>query len=191
MTTFFTSDTHYDHANVIKHAKRPFQDVHEMNQALIDNWNRVVSPQDHVYHLGDFTFSSKRERIVELLGQLNGSIHVIWGNHDKVAVKLHGKEPFDKLASASYYKEIEVQGQKIVLMHYGMRVWNKSHYGSWHLYGHSHATLSPHGRSVDVGVDSHWITGKPEYVPFSFEQVQAYMTTRDFVPVDHHGRGTT
>ena len=72
-------------------------------------------------------------------------------------------------------------------MHYGMRVWNKGHHGAWHLYGHSHANLPPHGRSVDVGVDSHWVTGKATYTPFSFEQVAAFMVTRDFAPVDHHG----
>ena len=39
---FFTSDTHFKHANIIKFCERPFGSIEEMNEALIANWNRVV-----------------------------------------------------------------------------------------------------------------------------------------------------
>ena len=51
---FFTSDTHFDHANIIKFCDRPFKDVEEMNWKLIKNWNDKVPQDGLVFHLGDF-----------------------------------------------------------------------------------------------------------------------------------------
>jgi calcineurin-like phosphoesterase family protein len=63
-----------------------------------------------------------------------------------------------------------------------MRVWNHSHHGSWHLFGHSHGTLTDDtdSLSLDVGVDC-W-----GYSPVSMEQLDAKMATKTFKPVDHH-----
>ncbi len=74
--------------------------------------------------------------------------------------------------------------QDIVMLHYSMRVWNKSHHGSWHLYGHSHGTLpdDPNSLSIDVGVDCH------NYQPISYDEIKSIMSKKEFKPVDHHGR---
>jgi calcineurin-like phosphoesterase family protein len=63
-----------------------------------------------------------------------------------------------------------------------MRIWNRSHHGTWHLYGHSHGSLehSPNGRSFDVGVNL-W-----DYKPLSFEQVYDEMNKRKISKIDHH-----
>ena len=53
---FFTSDTHFDHKNILRFCNRPWETVEEMNQGLIDNWNSVVGPDDIVFHLGDVSF---------------------------------------------------------------------------------------------------------------------------------------
>ena len=79
---FFTSDQHYYHGNIIDLCGRPFGSVEEMNKALIKEHNRVVSPDDFVYHLGDFSFGTKL-RTKEILGQLNGIHRLIMGNHDR------------------------------------------------------------------------------------------------------------
>jgi len=77
---FFTSDTHFWHANIIKFCQRPFADVNEMNEKMIANWNAVVGPDDIIYHLGDFSMAA---RPVELyVPRLMGSIHLVMGNHD-------------------------------------------------------------------------------------------------------------
>lgn len=60
MTWWFTSDTHFDHANVIEYCKRPFSNVEEMNEAMIRNWNKRVMPEDTIFHLGDFHLGSAR-----------------------------------------------------------------------------------------------------------------------------------
>lgn len=80
--TFFTSDTHFGHANIIRLCNRPFQNVEEMNEVLIENWNKVVSKDDTVFHLGDFAFggSSVWNSIIP---RLNGHINLIIGNHDR------------------------------------------------------------------------------------------------------------
>lgn len=174
---FFTSDTHFDHKNIVKYCERPFSSVDEMNQAMIDNWNAVVDPQDTVYHLGDFAFGRKVNRVNHLIRSLNGHKFLIYGNHDKDAVlKSEG------WVWKGYYKKIKVQGQSIILFHYATRVWDKCHRGSWMLYGHSHGSLPENtdAWTTDVGVDCH------NFTPISFEQVGDIMSSRTYVPVDHH-----
>ncbi len=78
---FIVSDTHFNHANIIKYACRPFENIQDMNQALIEGWNSVVRPNDKVFHLGDFGFGTD-EQITSILSQLNGNKTLILGNHD-------------------------------------------------------------------------------------------------------------
>ena len=73
---FFTSDTHFNHANIIRFCNRPFKDVSHMNEAIISNWNRVVGPEDIVFHLGDFCLGGSAEWI-NVLNRLNGKIYLI------------------------------------------------------------------------------------------------------------------
>lgn len=79
------SDTHFFHSNIINYCNRPFPNVEVMNQKLIDNWNSVVNPNDIVFHLGDFGFSSKGN-LEKVLKQLNGDIILVLGNHDRMSV---------------------------------------------------------------------------------------------------------
>lgn len=150
MTTWFTSDTHFGHKNIIKYSNRPFNDVEEMNSVLIDNWNATVKPNDEVYHLGDFSLYPKN-MAQKILDQLSGKKHLIIGNHDQNNIKLDGWE------WVRHYHEITNHNNMIVLSHYAMRTWNKQHRGSWMLYGHSHGKLpdDPTSLSFDVGVDCH------------------------------------
>lgn len=184
MSIWFTSDTHFGHANIIKYSNRPFTDVNEMNEALIRNWNDCVKDGDDIYHLGDFAFMTF-DKFRQLIYRLNGNIHFIRGNHDKMIDQNKNSLLKGRFSSIQDYKELKVDGKMIVLFHYGQRVWNKSHHGSIHLYGHSHGSLPPHGKSVDVGVDCKEITH--EYRPVSVEEVFKYMETRQGEVVDHHG----
>jgi calcineurin-like phosphoesterase family protein len=88
--TWFTSDTHWSHTNIIHYARRPFTkldgqpDVEAMNEALIANWNARVHPQDRVWHLGDL-FLGKPDHFIECVRpRLNGDIHLVLGNHDRL-----------------------------------------------------------------------------------------------------------
>ena len=78
---FFTSDTHFNHMNIISYCQRPFRDIHEMNETIIVNWNNAVAPDDIVFHLGDFCLGGANEWN-RILDRLNGRIYLILGNHD-------------------------------------------------------------------------------------------------------------
>lgn len=160
MTTFFTADTHFDHANIIHYSNRPFASVEEMNEALIERWNKVVRPTDTVWHLGDFAFSQVRQRVEHLVSRLNGMKSIVWGNHDKRG--LHYKANWNLNHDIT---EIKVNGEHVVLCHYPMRSWNRQSHGSYMLYGHVHGTTQSIRRSLDVGVDC-W-----SYAPVSFDEV--------------------
>lgn len=80
MALYFTSDPHYGHVNVIRLCNRPFKDVGEMNQKMIDNWNVVVRQEDTVYILGDFSMSSSY--IHTIAPRLLGTKVLVAGNHD-------------------------------------------------------------------------------------------------------------
>lgn len=171
---------------MIKYANRPFRDVAEMDAALIANWNAVVQPGDCVYHLGDLALTNEA-RIEQILAQLAGQKFLILGNHDRTIRKSRALQW--KFGWVREMAEIKIDDatapggrQSITLLHYAMRVWNKSHHGAWQLYGHSHGSLrdDPHARSLDVGVDA------CNYSPISYEEVRARMALKVWQPVDHH-----
>lgn len=174
MSTFFTSDLHLGHANIIKYCNRPFKDVEEMNETIIKNWNSVVMPDDVVYHLGDFAMgvTNKEEYAVRMRERLNGTIHHIMGNHDPKQWRWESYKPKPRFESIKDYDEISVYGHRIVLFHYGMRTWHHDLRGVWQLYGHSHNQLPPFGKSCDVGVDA-W-----NFTPVSFQELQKFMAKR-------------
>jgi calcineurin-like phosphoesterase family protein len=160
-----TSDTHFGHANIIKYANRPFKNVQEMDQALIDNWNRVVGHQDSVFFLGDFAMGDPWGYI----RRLNGSKTFILGNHDR---RLDQTIAHDVLT-------VIYKNQEFFMSHYAHRVWNKSHHGTIHLYGHSHGSLpdDPHARSMDVGVDAN------NYTPVAYEQIMEHIDKKIWKPI--------
>jgi calcineurin-like phosphoesterase family protein len=181
---YFTSDTHFGHQNIIKYCARPFSSVDEMNEALISNWNKTVSPNDTVYHLGDFAFVSV-DKIDKILQRLNGTINIIVGNHDReISKSISYLTRFNFVVNYFELKLGKDPQNMFVMNHYGQRVWNKSHRGSIHLYGHSHGSLPSFGKSVDVGVDCKEITS--EYRPVSVDEVRSFMAKREIEVVDHH-----
>jgi len=195
---FFTSDSHFSHHNIIRYCFRPFKDITEMNETIISNWNRVVRPKDIIFHLGDFMFHQEKntgrqiKETEQMLSRLNGMKYLIVGNHDSSGTtKALGWQGVYDILNVKCF-----QDQTIILCHYALVVWHKSHHGSFHLFGHSHNTLGKnedlhsysglvgelltHSRSFDVGVDA-W-----NFTPISFSQVKEEMSKKTFKPVDHH-----
>lgn len=148
MTVWFTADTHFGHGAALGRFARPFASVADMDEALIARWNACVGRDDEVWHLGDFAWRVAPERMSPLLARLNGAKHLVTGNNDGPdTVALSG------WASVQAYRELELDGTRLVLCHYPFRTWNGMYKGALNLHGHSHGQLAGMTRQVDVGVD--------------------------------------
>lgn len=79
---WFTSDTHFGHARILELSNRPFHSIHHMNDEIVKRWNKVVHPDDVVYHLGDVALGPIHESLANVK-RLNGEIHLRLGNHDR------------------------------------------------------------------------------------------------------------
>jgi calcineurin-like phosphoesterase family protein len=143
-----------------------------MHETLIDNWNSVVGVNDEVIHAGDYAYTGSLNDAQNIRARLNGKIHLILGNHDKLA-----KAMPRAWESISDIKEINISGQGIVICHYPMRTWHWSYRGYIHLFGHCHGELPSYGKSFDIGVDS-W-----NYTPISFQQVINHAATLENIHV--------
>ena len=81
---YVTSDQHLGNHNIwAKYCteSRPFCSQEQHDNALICHWNSRVMPEDTVYVVGDFVMGQK-ENIDKFIPRLNGTIHLIRGNHD-------------------------------------------------------------------------------------------------------------
>jgi len=127
---YYISDLHLCHQAAIGFDNRPFANLDEMHKIIINNWNNVIKGLDNVYILGDVGW--KQDETIEIIKKLKGKKHLILGNHDKK------NKVLDCFSSVNNYLELKDNGLNIVLSHYPIAHWNKSDYGSVHLYGHIH-----------------------------------------------------
>lgn len=153
MIIFYISDTHFEHANIIKLAERPYKDIHEMNWSMVHNWNKVVKYDDVVWFLGDFAWRNHSE----WFHRLGGIKNFIPGNHDEGAMALPWNDQMDyaEVTDTMCGKEV-----KLVLFHYPIVEWNGLYKGWYHFYGHVHNSLKEKmsvnwkARAFDVGVEN-------------------------------------
>jgi calcineurin-like phosphoesterase family protein len=184
--TWFTADLHFGHKRMLAPLRR-FSTLDVMDETIVSRWNERVGQKDDVYVLGDVSFY-KPDKTAELLARLNGAQKfLITGNHDKNTALLSRFFAWQKDLHTIKVPDLEATDgmRRIVLCHYAMRIWSRSHYGAWHLYGHSHGSLEdlPTSLSFDVGIDCH------DYYPFSYDDVKLKMNLKTYQPVDHHREG--
>ena len=213
-TVWFTADTHFGHRNIPIYSRRLFclgekdrerldsepssvrgtwpldwSCIAKMDQHIIDQINSRVDKDDILWHLGDFCWG-KRKGVADAAKRYRDRINcdnvfLVSGNHDLDEVKSVFNQCYQ-------HHEIKVGSKHIVLSHYAHCFWNKSHYGSWMLYGHAHGSaegwLDSHmpGRlSMDVGVDNiARLTG--EYRPISSDEISEIFSSRKGCQVDGH-----
>lgn len=133
-----------------------------MDRILIEKWNSVVTPNDTVIHLGDFSFKAGRDLKSNYISKLNGKIHLLMGNHDNYkAVMAAGFETVRQgIWDYKFYDNERKENRKVFLCHYPMISWNGSFHGRPHLFGHVHSGPRNHDfnkkqpNSYDVGVDN-------------------------------------
>ena len=185
MENWVVSDFHYGHTNICgprvsswDKGYRNFDSVKDMNDSIVNSVNESVASNDILYFLGDWSFGGEYN-IKKLREKLNvKNIIFILGNHDKHIYKY--KNLFNEIHN---FLERTINGKRFTLCHYALRVWNKSHHGSFHCYGHSHHSLPEVGRSMDVG----WCKYRK---PLNFDEVIKYLSNKEINFVDHHNKGT-
>lgn len=138
---YFISDTHFNHDKSFIYGPRGFGSIEDSDNTNIRNWNSVVSPSDEVYMLGDFFMGTDMEYIEEVLGILNGTIHLITGNHDTPAkIELYRRSP--NICEISDAKWFIYNKRKFYLSHFPMMTAN---YGDnpktavYNIHGHTHS----------------------------------------------------
>ena len=171
---FFTSDTHFNHTNILRYCNRPFSSIEEHDKTIIENWNKTVSPDDTVFHLGDFAFAGS-DYTTEIISKLNGHIVLIKGNHDHFQDSL-----LNKFEACYPQLHIEIGNRSIYLNHYPFATYSGMYRKNpvIQLYAHCHSGptslsgkdtckldfLSPY--QLDVGMDNF------NYTPVSWNQVK-------------------
>ncbi len=147
--TYFTSDLHFGHSNIIKLCSRPFCDVDEMDETLIANWNRKVHKNDVVYILGDVVWDKKR--LSDYMERLSGKKILVVGNHDASwAKREEAREYFESIAP---YLEVNLNGHPITMCHYPMLEWKSSREDiprklGYHIHGHIHNRVADEYRQL-------------------------------------------
>lgn len=133
----YIGDWHYGHANCVAFDNRPFLSVHEMDMALVGNWQDAVEPDDTVYILGDMFW--KHKDTADVMSRLPGHKVLIQGNHDKADPAFLAL--FDRTAP---YLEVEDGGRMVVLSHYPI-IGHRNMLRGWtQLYAHVHSSYDWH-----------------------------------------------
>lgn len=166
---YFTSDMHFGHNGINKHCPkfRPEKDALETAERLVEEWNAIVTSNDIVYDMGDFTMDGSLTKVRRYASRLNGEHHLILGNHDDNIAKakdeltseykLDGNKLFESIQN---YLEIDTEfnGEtyQLRMFHYPVLEWRGCHKGSFMLCGHIHQKEVPHpGKILNVGYDLH------------------------------------
>jgi calcineurin-like phosphoesterase family protein len=176
--TFITSDEHYGHLRIIELANRPFTSLLEMHETIIDRHNKKVpnNPNYLTIHAGDiFWHSLNPSEAAVILSRLHGSHAFLYGNHDEL---MEGNQSLRMMFKwvkgenkAGGAHILNHNKRALTVNHFAQRVWQGSHKGHWHVYGHSHSTLPGLGKSFDIGVDGN------DFTPWALEEIEARMET--------------
>lgn len=197
---------------------RDFNDEFEMTEHIIKVWNQTVKEDDILYGLGDFAFGGFAN-IWKFRKQLRcKNIHWVYGNHDdhiknnkQIVVPKEDRnmleyfgivdDPYkryhdisqincqDLFSSVQDVLEFKAAGEHFFCSHYAHRVWDASHRGVMHLYGHSHGSIADYGKSMDIGIDvAKRLLG--DYVPFPIEYIVKRLAKKEVEFPDHHSENT-
>lgn len=156
---FWTSDIHFFHDKIQAFCPntRAGDTIEEMNELIIEKWNKTVRKRDRIFHLGDFSFGSY-DQTLAVLKRLNGAKEFIEGNHDTHALRSVIKKNPNLVQSYKSYDEVKVAKEKFVLFHFPIECWNGMHHGRIHIHGHCHGQTSHNSKlmynRIDVGIDT-------------------------------------
>lgn len=153
---YFTSDLHLNHDRDFIYVPRGFNSVHEMNEAIIYNWNNTITEEDTVYVLGDLMLGDNDDGI-KLIKKLRGNIIVILGNHD-TDKRIEYYNNCYNIIDIKYADRIKYGKYVFYLSHYPTYVNNKNDKPVWCISGHTHSNKifqEEFPNNYNVSLDAH------------------------------------
>ena len=155
---WFIGDTHFYHNNVIRYCNRPFQNVEEMNNYLITNWNKTINKEDRVFMMGDFALCGK-DNIIEIGNKLQGRKILLLGNHDSASRTTYQLAGFENV----YY--VPILFENFILSHYPI---DDCKYNNIHAHSHNKR----------VNDKTHFCTSVEmiNYKPINFNVIKDYFS---------------
>lgn len=170
---FITSDLHFGHHNICGpegfcSTRRHFSDAEEMNQTIIENWNKVVKKDSVVYVLGDISMNMKPRDLVELVSQLKGQLYFVKGNHDSSRI-LNALNKEDRFSIIPMGAIIKRNGIQYYLTHYPLGL-GEGRRGIRNLCGHIHEQTAYDSNVLNVGIDSPEIDDVPFGTPIELSR---------------------
>ena len=166
---WFISDLHLAHKNIIKYCSRPFDNVNQMNEILIQNWNKKIRVEDRVFVLGDFALCGK-DKIIEFGNQLKGRKILILGNHDGASLTTYYNAGFEMVS------KFPIIFQDFFILSHEPIEFLPLNTPFVNIFGHVHndmrfPTSTPHGACVSV---ERW-----NYMPVEFNQLISLIKSED------------
>lgn len=161
-TVYWASDIHYNHFNAIHHANRPFKTVEEMDEYILETLRTTLTPSDILFTLGDIFWKCDYEKIKKFVDCIPCPWYFILGNHDNENI-LKFEPLAKKLKKVGDIFDVNLRDEKeeynIIMSHYPIESWPRSHYGSVHLHGHNHGGKDEENEEkgwlrMDVGFDA-------------------------------------
>lgn len=175
---WFSSDFHFCHNKEFLYKPRGFDNVENMNHAIVENWNSLVKPNDVAYILGDIMLNDN-ENGLYLFEQLNGSKYIILGNHDTNA-RIGLYKYCDNVVDILYATILKFGKYNFYLSHYPTKVGNyddeELHKKFYSLCGHTHTSDKwldfKECKSYHVELDAH--ENKPILIDQIIEDIKNY-----------------
>ena len=162
---WFMSDLHYDHENILKFNNgRPFKDITEMNEYILQTLKDTLEPEDILFDLGDLFWKTEQSEMEALCNLLPKQTYKIIGNHDKERLYYPGGilQRYFKLTADLLDINLRLGDEEIqlTLSHYPILEWNHKYHGSLNIHGHCHGNIDSLNTSskidlrMDIGFDS-------------------------------------
>lgn len=161
----------FDCAYVTSAYVRPFMDTREMDELMVKNWNAVVRPGDHIWHLGDVTMNPSQN--LAIIRRLNGIKGLVLGNHDSGTIKQYLAAGFKKIAGYRVYDHM-------IFSHIPVHTESLGRFHA-NVHGHTHSNhMMKPGQELRQGLshlrDRRYINVSVEainYTPISLEQIKS------------------
>lgn len=188
---YYISDLHFGHTAMNQSMdKRGFSSLEEMEDYMIEKWNKKVKKNDEVVVLGDLCMRNA-EYTNHIIDRLKGRIFLITGNHDRRYLKGRGFRT-EKLRLLGPYAELNDAGRKVILCHYPVMFYNGQYRldengnpKTYMLYGHVHDTQDQRFMEQFQDIIKHTTTvdayGNPRVVPCNM--INCFCMYSDFEPL--------